>query len=601
MEFDRPDAVSAMNDAVAAVGDEGGAWDVVGEPMTEPIGQVAAYGEKLRLRLNPSPGAKRQEVGGLAWGRIGQDVARLTGLAAAIEDISATIKNGKERLAADWTGEESDDFRAAVEKIERTLDEYSSAVRAAASDLTATLDGIHTLYDTYRDQSLAWHLTFDDLAKPADWWRMWRNDAEFLAGRCASEHGPGQVCGYLHAEQIEIINDQLVNRRLFDRLASWDCTGDPEVVINQYRGTVDDARHERTLVSGKVHNWYVATDQLKMNVDEMLTAGLENLRKIAETKVFATLTVPGAEDLDEPAADPQPSPVEPVSSAEPVSPVEPVESVEPPPAADPATISGDGWSISVTRPDSAGRIGISVDRGDGPARYALDFDAASGLSPLADEPGAGLDVTPVPAGTNGQCVLEDGSLRITAERPLFDPGTLKLEVDDGAEAPTTHTLDLAEANDPFAPTEVAEVAEVAEAEPAESVEPAEVEAEVEAPADDEPAPDEPPADELPTDEPPADEPAADEPAADEPAADEPAADEPADEIERGTESLYLDRPESLSGVLVPDQASGEAELAGASVDMWVGMGWSVHGDLFDNGDPVYSVHGVLVDDDHEGR
>jgi hypothetical protein len=28
-----------------------------------------------------------------------------------------------------------------------------------------------------------------------------------------------------------------------------------------------------------------------------------------------------------------------------------------------------------------------------------------------------------------------------------------------------------------------------------------------------------------------------------------------------------------------------------------GSGWSVHGDLFDSGEPVYSMHGVLGDDD----
>jgi hypothetical protein len=353
------------------------------------------------------------------------------------------------------------------------------------------------------------------------------------------------------------------------------------VVISQFRGTVDDARHERTLVSGKVHNWYVATDQLKMNVDEMLAAGLENLRKIAETKVFAALTVPGAEDLEdavEPEADPLPE-----SEPEPT----PVESAEPPPAADPATISGDGWSLSVTSPDSAGHIGIRVDRDDEPARrYALDFDAASGVSSLADEPGGDPDVTPVPAGTNGKCVVEDGPLTITAERPLFDPGTLKLEVDNGVDEPTTHTVDLAEANAPVAPAESTEPddAEPSEAvEAAEVVEPAEVVESSKAEDESPEAEDEPVEAEV-----------------------EPVEAEvgPAgiDEIERGTESLYLDRPESLSGVLVPDQATGEAELAGAaSVDTWVGMGWSVHGDLFDNGDPVYSVHGVLVEDDHEGR
>jgi hypothetical protein len=78
----------------------------------------------------------------------------------------------------------------------------------------------------------------------------------------------------------------------------------------------------------------------------------------------------------------------------------------------------------------------------------------------------------------------------------------------------------------------------------------------------------------------------------------------------------------VSGVLVPDR-SGEAELAkapdaaqpelagmaGAGLPITgghansgpeggrAGSGWSVHGDLFDNGEPVYSMHGVLGDED----
>ena len=192
MQFDRPDAVSAMNDAAAAVGEDGAAWEVIGDPMTPPVDELAAYEEKLRLRLNPSPADKRLEVGGLAWGRIDKDVARLRGLAAAIEDISAVDqeRQGAARSRLDGRG---------VRRLPRGRREdradarrVSSAVRAAASDLTAALDDIRTLYDIYRGQSLAWHLTFDGLSEPADWWRMWRNDADFLAENCSCAHDSGR-------------------------------------------------------------------------------------------------------------------------------------------------------------------------------------------------------------------------------------------------------------------------------------------------------------------------------------------------------------------------------------------------------------------------
>ncbi len=88
-------------------------------------------------------------------------------------------------------------------------------------------------------------------------------------------------------------------------------------------------------------------------------------------------------------------------------------------------------------------------------------------------------------------------------------------------------------------------------------------------------------------------------------------------------------PGSSPGPIVPDQPTGEAGLASAgagepadpagnsasgAMPMMAGAGagvggeagragtgWSVHGDLFDNHDPVYSMHGVLGDADLEGR
>jgi uncharacterized protein YukE len=648
MKFDLPNAVAAMNNAVAAVGDDGDGWDVIGDPLSKPIDEVLpAYDDKLDLKLNPKPGDKRREICGLVWGRINKDAARLNGLAAAIDNISSVIKSGKERLAHDWKGEAFDNFRQAVEKIETTLNDYAAAVKTAASDLQNAVENLQTLFGTYREQSLSSHFKFDGLAKPEDWWRMSERDAEFLVANCISGHGFEDNCCYNDDEQLGIINGRLVTRRLFDRLVSWDCTDDPGVVIDQYRTTVGDAKEERSHVSGKIHNWYIATDQLKSDVDEMFDAALENLRKIAESKVFAAMSVPGAGPAagggpeaggdpgpgggdtggypggggpgggeaamppqSEPHPQPEPAQVEPAAAPEPAQP-KPAEVVS---DGETVTIKDGDRSIAVTSPDGEGHVKVTVEGGDGQAKgYDLDFDAASG-QPRDDaarpEPGA----EHVPAGTNGQCVIKDGPLTITAERPLFDPGTIKLEVDDGVNEPTVYTLDFEETS-----------------------------GDADQPATDKPedrAPDAPGAKahaEPATTSPPATADASNGPAADvapsgQPVPDEAPGSQPADgEQEQVTtpQAVRPDQPAALSGLLVPDQSTGEAELASASDDQAgdqagsgtgtgampmmagagagtsdggrAGTGWSVHGDLFDNHDPVYSMHGVLGEDDLEGR
>ncbi len=44
-------------------------------------------------------------------------------------------------------------------------------------------------------------------------------------------------------------------------------------------------------------------------------------------------------------------------------------------------------------------------------------------------------------------------------------------------------------------------------------------------------------------------------------------------------------------------AQGDAGDSGGRIS----SGWSVHGDLFDAGEPVYSMHGVLGDDDRDAE
>lgn len=667
MNFDSPNAVSVMNTAVADVGDDGDAWEVIGDPLTKPIDEVLpAYNEKLDLKLKPSPGEKRLEICGLVWGRIEKDAARLNGLAAAIDNISSVVKSGKERLAHDWKGEAFDNFRLAIEKVETTLNDYSAAVKVAAADIKSAMDSVRSTFGTYQHTSLTNHFAFGDLAPPGDWRRMSEGDGEHLAENCTSWHGSvavpiaDQNCCYNDDEQVGIIKGKLVNRRLFDRLVSWDCTDDAGVVTAQYNTTVGDAKEERSHISGKIHNWYAATDQLKQDVDDVFGAALENLRKIAETKVFASMAVPGAGAAGgdpgpgggdpgqggpgggDPgpgggypgggsggdAAMPQPAQVDPTAAPEPTDPAQagpPAEQAEPAAADESVTIRDGDRSISVTSPDGEGHVKVTVEEADGkPKSYDLDFDAASGMEP---RPGAEGDKAAdpgterVPAGTNGQCVIKDGPLTITAERPLFDPGTIKLEVDDGVSDPTVYTLGFDET-----PGDADQPAD-AQADPAKDGAQADGKHD---PAHDAAQPDRhDPAN--------ADGYAADTkdggPAEEAQADAESAADNgrPGEKEQLTTPQAVLpgDDPGSQPGPIVPDQSTGEAGLAsagegepadsagnsgagampmmagagaGGGVDAGrAGTGWSVHGDLFDNHDPVYSMHGVLGEDDLESR
>src|SRR5256885_6689316 len=97
MQFELPMAVAAMNNKVAATGDAGECWDVIGAPLDEGVTKtVPGYDAKLDLHLNPASGGKREEISGLRWGKIDKDAARLEGLAAAIENISSVVKKGRD-------------------------------------------------------------------------------------------------------------------------------------------------------------------------------------------------------------------------------------------------------------------------------------------------------------------------------------------------------------------------------------------------------------------------------------------------------------------------------------------------------------------------
>jgi uncharacterized protein YukE len=590
--FERPDAVAAIDNADLSIDGEEQSKDIIGaEPINKAVEHtIPAYNEVLDLKLATSAHDRHNRLGGLGFGRIEKDIARLRGLAAAIENIATVVRDGKDRLAQDWQGDSYDAFRANIEKLETTLDDYRSGVETTAAGLETALSGIRNGYEAYRDHCLSDHFDWGDLPAPDTWWRMSADSAEFLAQNCTSVHGMWN-CFYNQDVYLPLIDGKLTNDALFNgTLVKWDCTQNDEVVRGQYNWAVETAAEQRRAIQGKITAYCDEADTLRGTVDRAYDVSLDNLRILAEANVFSHLSVPGTtapaggdpgaggpgpgaagpgpgeavmpppqpnpRPAPEPA--PRPAPVEPAAAPDPVQPAADGESV---------MIRDGDRAISVTSPDGEGHVKVTVETGDArPKSYDLDFDAASGMGP---RPGEDPGTENVPAGTNGQCVIRDGDLTITAERPLFDPGTIKLEVDDGVNEPTTYALDF---------EDLARNA---------------------TPGDDSPAGSE---------------------------GTDTASD--GEKLQVTTTQVYLEpEPDARPGVLVPGQSNGEAELASAGDDDddpaaaagtaapamggagasaltdggRAGTGWSVHGDLFDNGDPVYSMHGVLGEDDLEGR
>jgi len=671
MTFQRPDAVAPIDNADLSISGDEHSKDIIGaEPINKAVEHtIPAYDEVLDLKLATSAHERHNRLGGLGFGRIEKDIARLRGLAEAIENISTVVRDGKDRLAQDWQGDSYDAFRTNIEKLETTLNDYKTGVETTAAGLETALSGIRNGYKAYRDHCLSEHFEWGELPAPDTWWRMSADSAEFLAENCNSVHDLWD-CYYNEDEYLPLIDGKLTNDPLFNgTLVKWDCTQNIEVVLGQYNWAVETATEQRKAIQGKINAYCDEADSLRSTVGEAYDLSLENLRILAEANVFSHLSVPGATAAggdpgpgpgsDDPgpgaggpgpgeggpgeAAMPQPSP-EPAPAPSPSPSPEPADAaVEPAAATDPVQPAADGESvtikdgdrsISVTSPNGEGHVTVTVETGEGkPKSYDLDFDAASGMGPRpgAAETPADPGAENVPAGTNGQCVIRDGDLTITAERPLFDPGTIKLEIDDGVNEPTTYTLDFdelaANAQDATPATDAADQTAGPDHSPGKPADQA---------TDDSVDQADKPNEQL------AEQPApavgADEDAADAPAARAESGDEApstegetAEQVPDGEKvqvtapQADLDvRSDAMSGVLVPDQSTGEAELASADDDQAgaaggaapamggaaassaadggrAGTGWSVHGDLFADGEPVYSMHGVLGEDDLEGR
>jgi uncharacterized protein YukE len=118
---------------------------------------------------------------------------------------------------------------------------------------------------------------------------------------------------------------------------------------------------------------------------------------------------------------------------------------------DKMTVEKGDNKITMTEPDKAGKMGISVDNGTGQHKdYKLDFGEKADGAKADHKPGEfgpqgvkdgapGADGAYKP-GPDGKIHIQDGNFKITAEQPQGHNGPTVVTVDDGKGEPTKYTL-----------------------------------------------------------------------------------------------------------------------------------------------------------------
>ncbi|HKS49404.1 MAG TPA: hypothetical protein VJT49_30705 [Amycolatopsis sp.] len=98
--------------------------------------------------------------------------------------------------------------------------------------------------------------------------------------------------------------------------------------------------------------------------------------------------------------------------------------------------------IEMSEPDKQGKMDIKVDDGHGNAKdYKLDWgDGKTGQDGAPADPAHQTGEKTYTPGPDGKIHIEDGNLKITAERPQGPDGPTVVTVDDGTGKPTTYTL-----------------------------------------------------------------------------------------------------------------------------------------------------------------
>lgn len=451
MNFAKPTAADVFVSKHVGVGTDGEAWDVIGEPLNHGVEQtLPAYDAKLELNLRPKPGEKRAEVNEVRWGKIKKDAAKIDALGAAMENISTVIKQGKDQLAHDWKGESFEAFKVAVERIEKTLNDYAAAAKTTASGLTTAMTRVESLYKQYQTTSNT-QLTFESgYGKPEAWHKVSQGDIDgHLVDVCPCVAG----CNKDEDEEARIVRDKVLHPGAYKFYENVYCGYGGNECINHANTAVSWSTKVKGQIEGKINEWYRGTDSLRHGVDGLYSASLENLRIMAEMNVFSRMQVPGAPKPGDKGGNgnngngnqgtgnqgggggtpggggggtpggggggtpPGYTPPELPKMPEPELP-KPEDATTLPGAPDPndpnnplgpngkpgetVTIEEGDRKISVTSPDSEGQVKVTVDDGSGkPKTYTMDFGEA-GLSGLPGGPGTPQPGGPAAFGPDGQ-------------------------------------------------------------------------------------------------------------------------------------------------------------------------------------------------------
>lgn len=684
---------------------------ILGPRLNDAVRHLA-NGYLKTLDLGPETKAtdERAKLLDLHWGHVEQDGAQLRGLGAAMTNFAEVLGANVTTLAGSWQGESYDAFKAAIDKVQRTLSEYGTAATTTGDGLVNAMSQIRELYQTFADDSANKHLNFGEVSPPEKWHKVvdWSEDDNGYAGNklaeaCPTDHGSvvdyNWNCLKNDDAQRNIITGRFVTEHRWDICKGDPCEENAGRVIIMYNNMVDECQAAIDRIKGKLHNYFGAVNTTVDGVTKLYDAALGNVFNLAGDEVFSSLRIIGGQPAGGPtdssapadsgypgsggggapvdsgypsggdagpasATEPMPAEPEPTES-EPAE-TEPAEDTAPADAAvqgstDQAAsvqVTAGDHTIGVTSPDGEGRVMVTVQDAAGQTKsYALDFGAASGLQSGSQpvEPGPdGVVPEEVPARTDGKCVIQDGALTITAERPLFSPDSIKLVVDDGSGNPSTYTLDFEQQDTTDQnPTDTASTGAAPGGSASTGTDPGASASTGTAPGGAVPggsalagidssgsvvagaaadgsasvgsAQDGSTALDAST--------SAGAAASSGSVADssEAGATAPTPAAQPPVSAAHLTSPQSwhgdgsVSGELrLPDQPGGEAQLAkapddaepsvagmaGAGMPMMgggpsgggaeggrAGSGWSVHGDLFDSAEPVYSMHGVLGDDD----
>lgn len=617
------------------------------------------YLEKFKFDDETRAMDERAKLLDLHWGHIEHDGALLRGLGSAMTNFAEVLSKNVGALDGRWKGDSYEAFKAAMESVQRRIAQYGEAATITGESLVNAMTQIRELYQTFAEDSVRTHLHFE-VSPPKEWHKVPSDGyrPQDLADVCPSTH-PDVMCLKAFPEQQSHVVGHWVTERRWQICKNDPCERNAGRVIIMYDDMVRECQAAIDHIKKKLDNFYGAVKTVTDSVTKLYDIALDNVDRLGNYSALQNLRVIGGQptgggapvggdpyptggggpypsgtdvtptggDVAPVSGDPGPAvavePPQPEEETAPEDGTEPADAVAPDPAADDGEsvkIQDGDRTIGVTSPDGEGRVRVTVQGADGQTKtYDLDFGAASGL-PSGEAAAATDGVEQIPARTDGKCVIQDGALTITAERPLFSPDSIKLVVDDGSGEPSTYTLDFDDQGTAGEPgTDSAGTDTTAGTDTPGSDTPgtdatAGAEASGQAAGTAQPA------------------------VTDQPGTPEPAGQGGAEPVSNGTpastappagtlttpqSTWHGDQAGSVSGVLVPD-LSGEAQLAAAPDDVESqvggmvgsgvpvgnapaaggqeggsrpGSGWSVHGDLFDNAEPVYSMHGVLGDDD----